>query len=87
MACAKIPTDDLSKSHSTLVGARGFEPPTTSTQNWCATRLRYTPIQSTVKFAQVNWALSIRQLKYILQKRCHEASSFTTMRTSHFLIG
>ena len=26
-----------------MVGARGFEPPTTSTQNWCATRLRYTP--------------------------------------------
>ena len=29
-----------------MVGVRGFEPPTTSTQNWCATRLRYTPLLS-----------------------------------------
>jgi hypothetical protein len=27
------------------VGVRGFEPPTTSTQNWRATRLRYTPVR------------------------------------------
>ena len=26
-----------------LVGARGFEPPTTTTPRWCATRLRYAP--------------------------------------------
>src|SRR5438132_12801720 len=26
-----------------LVGARGFEPPTASSQSWCATRLRYAP--------------------------------------------
>ena len=42
-----VSTDRLSKSiriHE--VGVRGFEPPTTSTQNWCATRLRYTPIKN-----------------------------------------
>src|SRR2546427_13300732 len=26
-----------------VVGARGFEPPTASSQSWCATRLRYAP--------------------------------------------
>ena len=26
-----------------MVGARGFEPPTTSTPRMCATRLRYAP--------------------------------------------
>ncbi len=26
-----------------LVGAEGFEPPTASSQSWCATRLRYAP--------------------------------------------
>src|SRR6266481_6049647 len=26
-----------------MVGARGFEPPTTTTPRWCATRLRYAP--------------------------------------------
>ena len=26
-----------------MVGVEGFEPPTTCTQNRCATRLRYTP--------------------------------------------
>ena len=30
-------------SFETTVGVGGFEPPTTSTPNWCATRLRYTP--------------------------------------------
>src|SRR2546422_3089031 len=29
-----------------LVGARGFEPPTASSQSWCATRLRYAPTSS-----------------------------------------
>ncbi len=33
---------DWSK-HRMLVGARGFEPPTTTTPRWCATRLRYAP--------------------------------------------
>jgi hypothetical protein len=31
-----------------LVGARGFEPPTTSTPRRCATRLRYAPKQRLV---------------------------------------
>lgn len=31
------------RSRPSVVGVRGFEPPTTSTQNWRATRLRYTP--------------------------------------------
>src|SRR3989449_2329235 len=29
-----------------VVGARGFEPPTASSQSWCATRLRYAPTSS-----------------------------------------
>ncbi len=29
---------------ATLVGARGFEPPTTTTPLWCATGLRYAPL-------------------------------------------
>ena len=28
-----------------MVGVEGFEPPTTCTQNRCATRLRYTPTE------------------------------------------
>ena len=40
------PPTYFQRSTSQMVGARGFEPPTTSTQNWCATRLRYTPIKN-----------------------------------------
>lgn len=36
-------TSDLSTLVDSLVGARGFEPPTTGTPCRCATRLRYAP--------------------------------------------
>lgn len=36
------------KRGSKLVGERGFEPPTHWSQTSCATKLRYTPIFSTV---------------------------------------
>ena len=32
-----------------MVGARGFEPPTTTPQVWCATRLRYAPTDPIIK--------------------------------------
>src|SRR5690349_17299788 len=37
-----------------LVGARGFEPPTTSPPDWCATRLRHAPTRRQVYPARAN---------------------------------
>lgn len=35
-----------------MVGVAGFEPTTTSPPDWCATRLRYTPVNSTPTLRQ-----------------------------------
>ena len=42
----RSPSSNPQKISIKLVGARGFEPPTASSQSWCATRLRYAPIVS-----------------------------------------
>ncbi len=49
-----------------MVGARGFEPPTTTPPVWCATKLRYAPKQPAILCMispNVNWQLSIEVIQ------------------------
>src|SRR5439155_15858492 len=41
-------------SRAGMVGARGFEPPTASSQSWCATRLRYAPTRKLLFLAPIH---------------------------------
>ncbi len=57
-----------------MVGVEGFEPPTTCTQNRCATKLRYTPISGVLYRAALalstDKALFLSKRYISLQKVC-----------------
>ncbi len=49
--------EDLHQNRCCLVGVAGFEPTTPTPPVWCATRLRYTPIQRVWSTGSwVSWA-------------------------------
>ncbi len=66
-----------------LVGVEGFEPPTTCTQNKCATRLRYTPIRCGV-FYRALLKLSTYKIRFFKNNRVKKQSGKSFLVLARF---